>query len=239
MELYGTPLDDEAGDRRSAVREVTIIAPSESLRHLAKFLEQAADEIDELGTHFGDATYEYFASRDLGHAYRGGDIRVLNPSYALGPPAWLSQENSGTCADALPAAPAARDEDAYEELRARFAEVRKGLTAAQRGDDVSQLGEPLLVLRAVTYWSRADENAFFRWLDELGIVASYRGQGMDLLVSLHPERMTDEAVSELVALLQRYQIVKSDGPLDAGLTYDFRLANEGAFWDVGLYHDHD
>jgi ankyrin repeat protein len=82
MELYGTPLDDEEGDRRAAVRDVTIIASPDSLRHLAKFLEQIADEIDEYGARFDHDHYQLFASRDLGNEYWGGDVTVLNPSFA-------------------------------------------------------------------------------------------------------------------------------------------------------------
>jgi hypothetical protein len=67
MELYGTPLDDEQGDRRTAVRDVTIIASSDSLRHLARFLAQVADEIDEYGARFDHDHYGLFASRDLGY----------------------------------------------------------------------------------------------------------------------------------------------------------------------------
>jgi hypothetical protein len=87
-------------------------------------------------------------------------------------------------------------------------------------------------------WSRTltlfRNRAFFSWLDGLECVAAYRGQGMDLLVSLKPELMDEGAADDLTALFKRYEIYQADAPLLGGLAYDARLAKTGR--GLGLGH---
>ncbi len=64
------------------LRDVTIIATSGTLRHLARFLEQAADKIDEHGGDFDHDHYALFVGRALGEKYWGGDVTLLHPSVA-------------------------------------------------------------------------------------------------------------------------------------------------------------
>jgi ankyrin repeat protein len=61
---------------------VTIIATPATLRHLARFLEQAADDIDDYGSDFDHDHFALFAGHDPDREYWGGDVTVLHPSAA-------------------------------------------------------------------------------------------------------------------------------------------------------------
>jgi ankyrin repeat protein len=81
MELSGTPLDDR--DRHAMMLgEVWIAADTETLRQLARFLQNAADEFDRWGEGWDDDHYSLFAKREFGIEYWGGDVTVVHPRYA-------------------------------------------------------------------------------------------------------------------------------------------------------------
>jgi hypothetical protein len=63
-----------------------------------------------------------------------------------------------------------------------------------------------LVARSVRFFSKHDEDQFFGWLGKLPCVASYRGQGIDLIVELRSDQVDDEDLRELLALFQRYGV---------------------------------
>ena len=67
------------------------------------------------------------------------------------------------------------------------------------------MAEPL-VFESVSYWSSGDESAFFSWLDSIGAVSSYRGEGTRLLVELSDAPLTAADHEELLALHRRYGV---------------------------------
>jgi prevent-host-death family protein len=92
-----------------------------------------------------------------------------------------------------------------------------------------------LVLRSVTFYSRADEDAFFARLDALGCIESYNGVGLDLLVSLTPGPLDEDAADQLMSLFARYEIRKTPDPLGpvTGLR-GFRswFDDPSGYWDL-------
>lgn len=63
-----------------------------------------------------------------------------------------------------------------------------------------------LKARAVRFFSREDEAAFFGWLDKLPCVSDYTGKGDTLYISINDQSFDDEALRELLALFYRYKI---------------------------------
>jgi ankyrin repeat protein len=77
MELYGHPLEDDDDEKSFVLRQVGFRADPATLRNVAEFLKQAADEIEEWGLDFGHRHYQDFAETELGQEeFWGGDVIV-------------------------------------------------------------------------------------------------------------------------------------------------------------------
>lgn len=63
-----------------------------------------------------------------------------------------------------------------------------------------------LEAKSVRYFSKGDERAFFRWLNEIPCVTSIEGRGDILNIPVDRELLDDESLRELIALFQRYSV---------------------------------
>ena len=80
------------------------------------------------------------------------------------------------------------------------------------------------------YFSQSDEEAFFRWLESIPCVKSFKGMGTSLFIELDETLLNRECLQELLALYYRFgndmsvfqQFSKLDG-------YEWIL-NSKAYW---------
>jgi hypothetical protein len=63
---------------------------------------------------------------------------------------------------------------------------------------------PHLVIPSITYYSPADEAAFFGWLESISGVVRVAGSGKELIVTLRSQNLSRPALREMIALHHRY-----------------------------------
>lgn len=67
--------------------------------------------------------------------------------------------------------------------------------------------EPVtLVAYLVTYYSKGDEDAFFRWLKRIRCVTNFRGVCRELLIEVAPDQVDYKALREFIGLFRRYGV---------------------------------
>jgi hypothetical protein len=67
----------------------------------------------------------------------------------------------------------------------------------------------ILKAKGVYFYSDNDESAFFSWLDKIGCIESYRGQGDVLYINIVMKKLDDIFLREIIAIFNRYQIEMS------------------------------
>lgn len=64
----------------------------------------------------------------------------------------------------------------------------------------------VFTIESLTYYSRSDEDSFFKWLGKIKAVASFEGEGRCLYVSVDKKKLNAVSFSELTALFYRYGV---------------------------------
>jgi len=91
------------------------------------------------------------------------------------------------------------------------------------------------VIPCIRYFSKTDEDCFFGWLNSIPGVASVRGEGRNLYVTLNSALLADDTLRELISLHYRYSIPmyslsQFETPENKGW---FR--NDSAYWYSAIF----
>jgi hypothetical protein len=63
-----------------------------------------------------------------------------------------------------------------------------------------------LVASDVRFFSRGDEDVFFRWLRSLQIIGEIRGSHRDIVIEIKDQTIEDQDLEELIAIFWRYDL---------------------------------
>jgi hypothetical protein len=81
MKIYGFKLQSSAGDEPDTplrLREATLVASSDELRHLARFLADTADAVDRFGNQFGHEHFtDYCKKNNIAASADQGDLILV------------------------------------------------------------------------------------------------------------------------------------------------------------------
>jgi len=80
------------------------------------------------------------------------------------------------------------------------------------------------------YYSRYDEDSFFRWLDKLSCVHSYKGHLRTLYIKIKVDAVTQEDIYEIVGLYQRYDLDMSSLAVLERSDFSAWFRDERKYW---------
>ncbi|SER40408.1 hypothetical protein [Sphingobium sp. YR768] len=99
------------------------------------------------------------------------------------------------------------------------------------------MSKPLqIVATDVLFYHEADERAFFKWLDRMVFVETYRGEVGDLFINLN-RQPTDADIWEIIGFCRRYgigmsQLAKFETPENSSWFRDPDM-----FWHREIFDD--
>ncbi len=65
---------------------------------------------------------------------------------------------------------------------------------------------PKLACKKLTFYSKEDENSFFKWLDSISCIKEIKGIGDTIFLTVNTKKPSNSCLREILAIFQRYKI---------------------------------
>ena len=94
---------------------------------------------------------------------------------------------------------------------------------------------PQLMVAGPTFYSPEDEASFFSRLESIPGVSRVMGTGRNLEVTLHSSQLSEEALREMLALHQRYQLPMRGLAMFLSFENESWFAAPEAYWHDAVF----
>jgi hypothetical protein len=95
---------------------------------------------------------------------------------------------------------------------------------------------PVLVCENVAFYSQADEDAFFSWLERISCVRGVEGVGSELHVKISRRVISNSCLRELIAICFRYGITMHQlAQFETSANATWFRGNPSAFWHQHVF----
>lgn len=94
----------------------------------------------------------------------------------------------------------------------------------------------VLVCKAVRFYCRKDEDAFFEWIKKIECVKDTAGAGDELYLYLTSTKLSDQNLDDLIGLFYRYKVdMKQLSQFLTPKNKEWFFDNKKAFWHKKVF----